>query len=93
MRQEIAQKITTAQHQQTQLRCRLGAAQGARSTTLAAGDDATEHHTASKALSLDLEALEEIIGELEHRLRGVDSQLTALVELEGAAIVSGISAS
>jgi hypothetical protein len=92
-RQELAGELEQAHHERAQLRCRLSAAQGARTATLATGDDAGEHLDLSKALSLDLEAIEEVIGHLEARLRGVDSQHVALTELEGAQMISGISAS
>jgi hypothetical protein len=91
-RQEIAAELEQSHHERAQLRCRLGAAQGQRATTLTAGDDATDHLVSSKALAVDLEALEETIAHLEHRARGVDSRLTELTVAEGAQMVSGVSA-
>lgn len=60
---------------------------------LTAGDDPAEHTSSSRRLAVDLEGIETRIGELEHRVRGVDGQLTALREAEGHAILSGVSAS
>jgi chromosome segregation ATPase len=91
-RQEIAAELEAAQHQRTQLRCRLGQAQGQRIDILTQGHDASDHLVSSKALSLDLYDCEERIGELEHRARGVDSQISALIEAEGVAMISGVSA-
>jgi flagellar biosynthesis/type III secretory pathway protein FliH len=93
MRQEIAQEITTAQYQRLQLRCRLGHAQGQRSTTLAAGDDPGEHLDLSKRLSVELHDLEERIGHLEARIRGIEAQEVDLTLIEADSIRSGVSAS
>src|SRR5947209_5191914 len=54
-RAEIAQKLLEAQGEQTELRARLGAAQGQRSTTLEQGDDASEHVLTSRRLSDEVE--------------------------------------
>jgi TolA-binding protein len=92
-RQEIAGQLQAAQHQRAQLWCSLGHVQGHRTTALGAGDDATEHTSASRRLSGEVHDLEEHIAVLELRVRGVDGQLTALVERESINIVSGVSAS
>lgn len=91
-RQEIAGQLQAAQHQRAQLWCSLGHAQGHRTISLAAGDDATEHTSASRRLSSELAALETRIGELELRLRGIDSQFIAQTEAESINIISGVSA-
>jgi hypothetical protein len=92
MRQEIAQELTQAQHERTRLRSAQEHAQGHRSAALAAGDDPAEHTSSSRRLSVELHDIETRIGELAHRVRGLDSQLVALIEIESASIRSGVSA-
>jgi predicted nuclease with TOPRIM domain len=91
-RQEIAGQLEAAQHRRAGLRNAYEHAQGARMATLARGDDATTHLLTSKAGFTELQATEDAIADLEHRLRGVDARMVALVELEAVNIASGVSA-
>jgi hypothetical protein len=92
-RRKIAEELTQAHYQRNQLRCAHGHAQGHRSAALAAGDDPAEHTSSSRRLSVELHDIETRIGELEHRVQGLDGQLTELVVAEGAQMISGVSAS
>jgi chromosome segregation ATPase len=92
-RSEIAAEHEAAQHQRAALRNDLVHAQAARTATLAYGDDPAEHVASADELSAELEGVERRIGELQHRLQGVDGQLTELTVAEGAQIQSGVSAS
>jgi chromosome segregation ATPase len=92
-RSEIAAEHEAAQHQRAALRNDLVHAQAARTATLAYGDDPAEHVASADELSAELESVERRIGELQHRLQGVDGQLTELTVAEGAQMVSGVSAS
>jgi hypothetical protein len=91
-RAELAQELQAARDHWTQLRCAHGASQGHRSAALAAGDDASEHVLTSQRLSVEIGDVETRIADLEHRVRGVDSQISALIEAEGVAMISGVSA-
>jgi hypothetical protein len=92
MRAQLVQELDAAHRHREQLRSAVATAQGARTATLALGEHAGEHVATADELSVELEGVERTIGELQHRLQGVDGQLIALVEAEGAQMVSGISA-
>jgi len=92
-RAELQQELTTAQHQRAQLRSAHETAQGARVAALSAAEDASAHASSSKALFSELHDLEARIGELELAIHGCDGMFVALVEAEGAQMISGISAS
>jgi hypothetical protein len=93
MRAELAQELTQVQHERTRLRCAQGHAHGQRATLLAQGELPTEATSTSKALFDELHDLEAHIGELELAIRGIDGQYVALVEQEGIAVLTGVSAS
>jgi hypothetical protein len=93
MRAQIVQELDAAHRQREHLRSALLTAQGARAALLALGDHPGEHVASADELSAELESVERRIGELQHRLQGVDGQLTEQTVAEGAQMVSGVSAS
>ena len=92
-RSQLAAELTGLNHKRQALRSAHETAQGARTAALGRGDDGSDHLASSKRLAVELADCETAIAELEHRVRGVDGQLTALREAEGHAILSGVSAS
>jgi seryl-tRNA synthetase len=92
-RAQITGEHEQAQHQRSAVRNALVHAQAARTATLAYGDDAGEHAATVDELSSEVDAIERLIDDTAARLRGVDAQYVALVVAEGAAMISGVSAS
>jgi hypothetical protein len=93
MRSEIVGELTRLNHLRAGQRNAHMTAQSLRATMLAAGEDASEHTSCSKAAFVELRDTEDAIADLETRIRGVDAQLVALTVAEGAQMITGLSAS